>query len=35
MKKEKAMCANCGSTRPFLIWFDGKWYCPGACVVKK
>jgi hypothetical protein len=29
------ICANCGKKSKHLIWHDGKWWCPGACVVPK
>jgi hypothetical protein len=27
-------CSNCGR-RGLLIWFDGHWWCPGACRLPK
>jgi hypothetical protein len=29
------VCANCGKKHPHLIWWDGQWWCPGACLVNR
>jgi hypothetical protein len=32
------VCANCErkeTQNHQLIWHDGKWWCPGACVIRK
>lgn len=31
----KPTCANCGKKHPHLIWYNGKWWCPGACDVTR
>ena len=31
----KPSCANCGKKHPRIVFFDGKWYCPGACDVTR
>ena len=33
MSQMKPHCANCGKRSGYLIRHDGKWWCPGACVV--
>ena len=28
-------CANCGRALKLAVYHDGKWYCPGACLVRR
>ena len=28
-------CANCARKHPRLVWHAGRWWCPGACVVRR
>jgi len=32
---DKLTCAQCGREHPHLVEWNGQWWCPGACLVRK